>query len=346
MSAPAIVLERVTKRFAGPNPAVDSLSLSIEPGEIFALFGPSGCGKTTTLRLIAGFERPDDGLVSVSNRVVAGGGVDVPPEDRRIGFVFQDYALFPHLTVEGNVGFGLGRSRDNKARIREVLELTKLDGLRDRFPHELSGGEQQRLAVARALAPDFPVVLLDEPLSNLDASLRTSLRAELYRILKESAKTVLLVTHDREEAFEMADRMGVMCEGRLQQTGAPEALHGRPLTEAVARLVCDGSLLRATREGSSLSTELGLLPLEEEAPGADELVVLVREDAVTLARDPSGEGIVEKRVFRGPGHVVEVRLPSGTAIRCSGDSAADVLPGDRVRVRLETRKVVVLRGRK
>ncbi len=344
MSVPEIVLEGVTKRFGGGAPAVDALSLSIGRGEVFALFGPSGCGKTTTLRLIAGFERPDEGRVSVANRVVAGPGIDVPPEHRRIGFVFQDYALFPHLTVEGNVGFGLGRARDKKARIREVLELTKLDGLSSRFPHELSGGQQQRTAVARALAPDFPVVLLDEPLSNLDASLRASLRAELHRILRESAKTVLLVTHDREEAFEMADRIGVMSEGKLQQAGAPEALHARPLTDSVARLVCEGSFLRATREGGSLSTELGLLPFVEEAPAGDELVVLVREDAVRLVPDPSGEGLVVKRVFRGPGHLIEVRLPSGTVIRCAGDSAANLQPGDRVSVRLETRNLVILPG--
>jgi iron(III) transport system ATP-binding protein len=346
MSVPQIVLENVSKRFGAGAAAVDSLSLAIEPGETFALFGPSGCGKTTTLRLIAGFERPDEGRIRLESRIVADDAVDVPPEERRIGFVFQDYALFPHLTVEGNIGFGLraATSRERTARIREVMELSRLEDLGRRFPHELSGGQQQRVAVARALAPDFPVVLLDEPLSNLDASLRGSLRAELHRILKASGKTVLLVTHDREEAFEMADRIGVMSGGRLQQVGAPEDLHRRPSTEEVARLVCDACFLPARRERGSFSTELGLLPIVDGAPAMEDVILLVREDAVSLNRDDSGEGVVEKRVFRGPGHVIHVRLPSGASIRCRRDPAPDVAVGERVRVRLDPRDIVVLPG--
>jgi iron(III) transport system ATP-binding protein len=342
MTTPAIVLEGLTRRYGSGSPALDRLSLSIESGEIFALFGPSGCGKTTTLRLIAGFERPDEGRVVLGDRVVAGAGVDVPPEDRRIGFVFQDYALFPHLTVEANVGFGLGRSKVEKARVREVLALTRLEGVHGRFPHELSGGQQQRVAVARALAPDFPVVLLDEPLSNLDAGLRGELRSELHRILKESSKTVLLVTHDRGEAFEMADRIGVLAEGKLQQTGTPEAVHRRPSNDAVARLVCDGAFLPGRREGSVVSTEVGPVPLENAIAGSEELVVLVREGAVTLIRDPQGDGVVEKRIFRGPGQALEVRLPSGTALRCGEDAGSDLRPGDRVRIRLDPREVLVV----
>ncbi len=344
MSVPQIVLESVRKRFGAGAAAVDSLSLSIEPGETFALFGPSGCGKTTALRLIAGFERPDDGRIRLGGRIVADGDVDVPPEERRIGFVFQDYALFPHLTVEGNVGFGLRGvgSRDKAARIGEVLGLSRLQGLGHRFPHELSGGQQQRVAVARALAPDFPVVLLDEPLSNLDASLRGSLRAELHQILKASGKTVLLVTHDREEAFEMADRIGVMSGGRLQQVGAPEDLHRRPATEEVARLVCDACFLPARRSGHSISTEIGAFPAGAGAPAVEDVILLVREDEVSIRRDDSGEGVVENRVFRGPGHVIHVRLQSGAAIRCRRDETPDVAVGERVKVRLEPRVIVLL----
>jgi iron(III) transport system ATP-binding protein len=270
--------------------------------------------------------------------------VDVPPEERGIGFVFQDYALFPHLTVEGNVAFGLRRtgSREAAARIREVLALSRLEELGHRYPHELSGGQQQRVAVARALAPDFPLVLLDEPLSNLDASLRGELRGELQRILKASGKTVLLVTHDREEAFEMADRIGVMSGGRLQQVGAPADLHRRPATEEVARLVCDACFLPARRSGGVLSTELGPIPEGVEAPPAEDLVVVVREDEVSLSRDDSGEGVVEKRVFRGPGYVIHVRLASGDSIRCLRAPAPDVEVGDRVRVRIERENLVIL----
>ncbi|HEY7820131.1 MAG TPA: TOBE domain-containing protein, partial [Vicinamibacteria bacterium] len=176
----------------------------------------------------------------------------------------------------------------------------------------------------------------------LDAGLRGELRAELHRILKESSKTVLLVTHDRGEAFEMADRIGVLTEGRLQQTGTPESVHRRPCNDAVARLVCDGALLPARREGSAVSTELGPLPLDEAIAGSDELLALVRESAVTLVRDPDGEGIVERCVFRGSGNAVEVRLPSGAALRCGGDRGSDLQPGDRVRVRLDTREVLVV----
>lgn len=346
MSVPQIVLESVSKRFVAGAPAVDSLSLSIERGETFALFGPSGCGKTTTLRLIAGFERPNEGRIHLGSRIVADDESDVPPEDRRVGFVFQDYALFPHLTVEGNVGFGLRGvgSREKASRIREVLELSRLDDLGRRFPHELSGGQQQRVAVARALAPDFPVVLLDEPLSNLDASLRGSLRAELHRILKVSGKTVLLVTHDREEAFEMADRIGVMSGGRLQQVGAPEDLHRRPATEEVARLVCDACFLPARRSGDSLSTELGLLPIGGDAPAEEDLVILVREHEVRLVPDESGEGVVEKRVFRGPGHVIHVRLRSGASLRCRCNDPSMPRVGERVRVQIEPGNLVILPG--
>ena len=346
MSVPQIVLESVSKRFGAGAPAVDALSLSIGSGETFALFGPSGCGKTTTLRLIAGFERPDEGRIRLGSRIVADDGADVPPEDRSIGFVFQDYALFPHLTVEGNVGFGLRGvgSRERAARIREVLALSRLDDLGHRFPHELSGGQQQRVAVARALAPDFPVVLLDEPLSNLDASLRGSLRAELHRILKASGKTVLLVTHDREEAFEMADRIGVMSGGRLQQVGDPEDLHRWPATEEVARLVCDACFLPARRSGKFLSTELGVLPIGEEAPAEEDLMILVREDDVRLVPDESGEGVVENRVFRGPGHVIHVRLRSGVSIRCRSTDGSSARVGERVRVRIAPENLVIFPG--
>ncbi|MGH7350545.1 MAG: ABC transporter ATP-binding protein, partial [Candidatus Rokuibacteriota bacterium] len=196
-----LLLERVTKRFsAAESPAVDGLSLQVAEGEILALLGPSGCGKTTTLRLIAGLESPDAGTITIRGQVVAGPGRSVPPEERGIGIVFQDYALFPHLTVGDNVGFGLPRA-GRLPRVEEVLDLVGLGGFGPRYPHELSGGQQQRVAVARALAPAPALMLLDEPFSNLDADLRTQMRDEVERILRTSRTTAVFVTHDQEEAF-------------------------------------------------------------------------------------------------------------------------------------------------
>jgi len=317
MRGAGIELDDVTKRYDTEVVAVRELSLLVEPGEIFALFGPSGCGKTTTLRLIAGFERPDEGTVRIGERVVDDGERHVPAEKRRIGFVFQDYALFPHLSVAGNVAFGLSLSAaERRHRVDEVLEVCALDGFRDRFPHELSGGQQQRVAVARALAPDYPIVLLDEPLSNLDVTLRASLRAELAQILRASAKTVLLVTHDRDEAFEMCDRAGVMLAGRLHQVGAPEELHRRPATRDVAELLGDASFLPGRIENGAVRTELGLLKAETEGEEGAAVDVLVRDNALELEPHEGGEAEVVWRAFRGTYYLLRIRLPSGAELRC------------------------------
>ncbi|HSC70985.1 MAG TPA: ABC transporter ATP-binding protein, partial [Candidatus Methylomirabilis sp.] len=226
-----ILLDKVTKRYQpGGSPAVDALSLAVEEGEIVALLGPSGCGKTTTLRLIIGFEVPDAGRIEIAGRVVTDRRSFVPPEERGIGIVFQDYALFPHLTVAQNIAFGIKRlpAEERLRRTQRALRITEMEGLADRYPHELSGGQQQRVALARAMAPGYEAVLLDEPLSNLDADLRAQLRGQLRRVLKKTQKTAILVTHDQDEAFQVADRVGVLNQGRLEQVGTPEKIYQTP----------------------------------------------------------------------------------------------------------------------
>ncbi len=237
----AISCEGLSKSF-GQKRAVDRVDLLVERGVVCALLGPSGCGKTTTLRLIAGFERPDAGTVAVADRTVAGDRAFVAPERRRIGMVFQDYALFPHLSVEGNVAYALGRGHES-GRVAEVLRLVGLDRMGHRFPHELSGGEQQRVALARALAPTPEVILLDEPFSNLDASLRARVRQEMREILVAAGVTALFVTHDQEEALSLADRVAVMRDGRIEQEGTPEEVYGRPTTRWVADFLGDAEVV-------------------------------------------------------------------------------------------------------
>ncbi len=278
-AAPLLSLRAVTRHFAGNRaPAVDALSLDVERGTILALLGPSGCGKTTTLRLVAGFEAPDAGEIVLDGQAMHQQGRSVPPEARHIGFVFQDFALFPHLTVRKNLAFGVreGTRAARAERVAQVLQLCGLEELGNRYPHELSGGQQQRVALARALAPATPLVLLDEPLGALDASLRRTLRAEMRRILRAAGTTAVLVTHDHEEAFEMADRVAIMHDGRVEQLGTPAELVAAPQTPFVAQFVGAGTLLRGRWEGGRVRTPLGdasAPPDEPDAGLADGCVV-------------------------------------------------------------------------
>jgi iron(III) transport system ATP-binding protein len=312
-------LQGVAKSF-GPVHAVRDVSLEIERGELMAVLGPSGCGKTTLLRTIAGFERPDAGSVEVSDEVVAGPGRFVPPERRRIGMVFQDYALFPHLTVTANIAFGLAnRPRDEReALTRRTLELVGLQHKSTRHPHELSGGERQRVALARALAPEPAVVLLDEPFSNLDATLRAGLRREVELILRDAEATALLVTHDQEEALSLADRVAVMRDGRIVQVAAPEEVYVRPASRWAAQFVGEVNVLAGVAHGGGVETELGVFDLR--APASGSVHVAVRPEQLELRADHAGNAEVVAREFRGHdvlyrlrhegGRVVLVQLPS------------------------------------
>jgi iron(III) transport system ATP-binding protein len=326
-----LILDRVSKRFnAAEPPAVDALSLRVSEGEILALLGPSGCGKTTTLRLIAGLEHPDEGTIALRGQIVAGPGRAVPPEERGVGIVFQDYALFPHLTVGDNVAFGLPRPA-RRSRVDEVLDLVGLRDLAPRYPHELSGGQQQRVALARALAPAPALLLLDEPFSNLDADLRTQMRDEVERILRASRTTAVFVTHDQEEAFTLADRVGVLRAGHIQQLAPPQELYHRPATRFVAAFVGAADFLRGSVTDQGIVTEVGTFANVDQLPTGGSVDVMIRPDDITFVPQADGLGTIVRRYFRGSETVYCIRLPSGDRVHSSQPSASVLPTGMRVR---------------
>ncbi len=324
----AIALRDVEKAF-GPVRAVRPTTLTVGRGELFAVLGPSGCGKTTLLRVLAGFERPDAGRVAIGGRPVAGGGAWVEPEHRRVGMVFQDGALFPHLTVRDNVAFGAARP----ARVPECLDLVGLARRAASFPHELSGGEAQRVALARALAADPEVVLLDEPFAALDAALREALRVEVAAILREAGTSALLVTHDQAEALSLAGTVAVMRDGRVEQAGSPEEVYERPRSRWVAEFLGDADVLPGTVERGVVRCELGRFAA---APGLEGPVeVLVRPESVAIGtvahREPHAEATVVQRSFYGHDQVVQLELASGLRLRSRRLGFPAWHPGDRVR---------------
>ena len=391
LSPPALECQGLHKAY-GPVVAVNDVSLTVAPGELVALLGPSGCGKTTTLRLIAGFEQPDAGSIRIAGRDVVQAGTTTPPERRQVGMVFQDYALFPHLTVAGNVRYGLSpqadagqaglarrrrggrvsrwllrhwRQRpfrsmrpDVAARVAEALRLVDLSDKAGRYPHELSGGEAQRVALARALAPRPALVLLDEPFSNLDTRLRTSVRSDVRRILERAGAAAIFVTHDQEEAFALAQRVAVMLHGRIEQIDTPAAIYRHPTTRAVAEFVGEADFLPAVVEGATLQTEIGPLTLPETAAGAadaaeDRLAdgatvdVMLRPEALQLEPRAPGTAetdrggataaacVVTDAEYYGHDQLVSVRLPSGARVRARLGPRAVFHPGDLVTVRVE-----------
>jgi len=337
MEGAMIRLDAVTKRF-GDVTAVDEASLCVARGEVVALLGPSGCGKTTLLRLIAGFERPDSGSIAVEGRLVAG-DTWVAPEARRVGMVFQDYALFPHLTVAANVGFGLAR-RARAERVPELLAVVGLEGLEKRYPHELSGGQQQRVALARALAPMPTLVLLDEPWSNVDPFLREALRAEVSEIIRPLGVTVLLVTHDREEAFSLADRIALMRDGRVVQEGTAEQLYFAPASRWAAEFVGAANVLPGRVVAGRVETAIGAFPANG-ASSADAAQVLVRPELLELEPSPGGAAEVVAREFRG--HDVFYRvLLDGVELVSQRPSTEVVDLGSRVSIRVHEGRVPVL----
>jgi iron(III) transport system ATP-binding protein len=336
-------LTRVTRRYRRAQPAaVDGITLSVSRGEILALLGPSGSGKTTLLRLIAGFEAPDAGSVAIAGRVVAGAGVVVPPEARGVGIVFQDYALFPHLTVEGNVAFGLHAvdAARRRERVRELLALVGLPLFAYRYPHELSGGQQQLVALARALAPAPAVLLLDEPFSNLDADLRGEMRAQVQTILKATGTTVVFVTHGQDEAFAIADRVGVLHRGRLEQLDRPETIYHRPATPFVAEFVGAATFIPGVVDAAGIVTDVGTFPADGVGPPGTTVEVMIRPDDVTFVQSPDGDALLIERDFRGTETVYCLELPGGRRLYSSQASWATDAVGDRVRVAVHLEHLV------
>ena len=311
MRPPAIRCFGLSKQFGNAR-AVERVDLAVDNGEKMVLIGPSGCGKTTLLRLIAGFEMPTAGTLAVGGDLVAGPEQALPPEKRRVGMVFQDYALFPHMDVLHNVAYGVRDKSKRESRVGDVLELVGLSGMQRRLPHELSGGEQQRVALARALAPGPAVVLLDEPFSNLDAGLRARVRAEVRQILSDAGTSAIFVTHDQEEALFFGDRIAVMHLGRIEQVDTPERIFHQPTSPFVARFMGIADFIPAEVEGDVLLTELGMVPRPLEARDGAKVEVMVRPDDISIHPEEAGQGRVVERVFQGAHNLYKVVLPSGT----------------------------------
>ena len=339
---PAIDTVDVTKTF-GTSRAVDRASLTVEAGELVALVGPSGSGKTTLLRMVAGFEAPDAGTVTINGRQVAGGGIWTEPDRRRIGMVFQDGALFPHLSVADNLAFG----RPRPGRAAECLELVGLGSRGASYPHELSGGERQRVALARALAADPEVILLDEPFAALDEGLRVGLREEVAAILRAAGASALLVTHNQQEAMSLADTVAVMRGGRIEQAGSPENVYAEPATRWVAEFLGDADVVAGTVGGGVVDSELGRFPADAGLSGAVEIVL--RPERVTIEADAGGHVgdnggracRVVGRSFYGHDQLVHLELGSGVRLRSRTAGSVPWQTGDEVRVRV-TGPVIVL----
>ncbi len=307
----ALSVQGLIKQY-GALTAVDDVSFELASGEILALLGASGCGKTTTLRLIAGLETPDNGEIWLGERRVSGAGDWIQPENRRVGMVFQDYALFPHLNVSANIAFGLKQYRgDKQARISEMLRVVGLEGLEKRMPHQLSGGQQQRVALARALAPQPSILLLDEPFSNLDAALRAQVRAEVRAILRQANVTSIFVTHDQEEALSLADKVAMMREGRILQFGTPHEIYNHPATRDVAGFVGEANFISATAHGMTAKSALGEIALMHEAHGAVSL--LIRPEAISITPDGVSARVVWSE-FYGHNQRLGVMLSDGTQL--------------------------------
>ena len=324
--------DHLTKRFNGQLPAVDDITLTVKPGEFLTLLGPSGSGKTTMLRLLAGFERPTSGRIQIGPRIVADDTRFTPPEKRKVGMVFQDYALFPHVDVADNIAFGLRGSRaDNERRVKQLLSLVGLSQFADRMPHELSGGQQQRVALARALAPEPDILLLDEPFSNLDTGLRAQVRTHVRDILHETETTAIFVTHDQEEALSLSDEIAVIHDGRLLQVATPHVIYNRPINSQVAHFIGEANFLPGIANGYTADCLLGEVKLY--LPRTGDVELMIRPEALAVNVDDDGtSATVRWREFHGHFQRLGLALADGTGLIARTGVAPYIRRGDQVTV--------------
>lgn len=345
---PALLnVNAISCRYDGET-VVEDFSFSLNEGDIACLLGPSGCGKTTVLRAIAGFIQPSSGSIELRGKTIASPKQSLPPELRRVGMVFQDYALFPHLNVCDNLTFGLkGKDRRTKERIcEELLSLVKLEGLGHRYPHELSGGQQQRIALARALAPEPSLLLMDEPFSSLDVELRRALALEVRSILKARGITAIMVTHDQAEAFAVADKIGVVNQGLIQQWDTPFNLYHEPATRFVANFIGQGVFLTGyIKERSRVMTELGEIEGNRCYEWLDNtpVDVLLRPDDVIHDDSSAKKAEVVAKVFAGTATLYTLQLATGSIIQSAFPSHHDYQIGDQVGIRIEADHLIVFR---
>lgn len=344
--AAILELKNITKKFLqSETTVINNVSLTLKQGELLGLLGPSGCGKTTLLRIIAGFENISQGTVAIAGETVSGNSKSVPAEKRNTGMVFQDYALFPHLTVEKNIAFGLKNyqgakkrlnHRQIQQRVAEVLNLVGLEGLEKRYPHQLSGGQQQRISLARAIAPQPALILLDEPLSNLDVQVRQRLREEIRAILKAAGTSAVFVTHDREEALAISDRIAVMRDGKLEQIGTPEEIYIQPASRFVAEFVTQANFLPAERQSGVWETEFGAIkiPAATVVSGCNRADLMLRQEDIKLIPDETSQVVIREKQFLGREYRYCLETVSGKRLHARTTLGSSLPVGTKVKLSL------------
>ena len=325
-----LIRTRSVSKFYDEEQVLSDFNLDVWKGSITGILGSSGSGKTTALRLIAGFDRPDAGIIEMKNEVIVSDEVWLPPEKRNIGMVFQDYALFPHLTVEKNIAFGLGKNDLEKGRLKEVIDMCNLPGLINKFPQELSGGQQQRVALARALAPNPEVVLLDEPFTSLDAQMARVLRDEVVELLKNTETTAIIVTHDQEEALSVCDVVSVLEKGKIIQSSTPQEIYLNPVSKTVANSVGDPNILKGFSIDGRVETSLGTFVSAYE--GA--LDVSIRPECIELNLDSEGSYIVKECTFYGHDQVISFQNSKGEVFRARSLPNTIYEAGDKVNIEI------------